>query len=79
MLPGEHFENGDFCGGCGVQLFYEVLQSSGGYYIGTACHNRYCPDYGPNSRETAYYKTESEANDDLRYYKETGDFKNCRL
>lgn len=79
MLPEESFENGAFCSGCGKQLFYEVLKSAAGYYIGTACDNVNCPDYGPNSRETVYYKTESEANEDLDLYKKTGDFKNLRL
>jgi hypothetical protein len=79
MLPGEHFENGDYCSGCGKELLYEVLQSAAGYYIGTACSNMECPDYGPNSRETAYYKTEGEANEDLKYYKETGNLKNIRI
>ena len=79
MIPAEHCEDGDYCNGCGAQLNYEVLQSAAGWYIGTGCNNMECDEYGPNSRETAYYKTESEANEDLIYYKKTGDFKNIRL
>jgi len=79
MLPEEHHPDGAPCDGCGIPLKYEVLESAAGYYIGTGCNNQNCECFGPNSRETAYYKTEFDANEDLKYYQETGNFKNSRI
>lgn len=56
MLPGETIASGaeDQC--CGKTLKLRVLQSAAGYYIGT-----FCPNCGPYSRESGYYKTKEEA------------------
>lgn len=60
-LPGETIALGapSTCPTCGVQLKLKVLRSGGGYYIGTTC---YC---GPYSRESGYYGSREEAQDDL--------------
>lgn len=60
-LPGEIIALGapDTCRSCGLKLTLRVLRSGGGYYIGTMCH---C---GPYSRESGYYGTREEAQDDL--------------
>lgn len=55
MLYGETIFNGasDMC--CGKVLKLQVLKSNN-YYIGT-----FCPECGPYSRESGYYKTKEEA------------------
>jgi hypothetical protein len=60
-LPGETIALGapDTCPSCGTQLKLRVLRSGGGYYIGTMC----C--CGPYSRESGYYRTREEAQDEL--------------
>lgn len=51
MLPNETILNGASPVCCGKKLEFKVLQSAAGYYIGT-----FCPNCGPYSRETDYYK-----------------------
>ena len=60
MLPGETILSGasDKC--CGKKLKFQVLQSGAGYYIGT-----WCPNCGPYSRESGYYRSEKGAQYDL--------------
>ena len=56
MFPGETILSGasKVCD-CGTPFEWEIMQSGAGYYIGTMCHNKKCPDCGiPNSRETEY-------------------------
>lgn len=64
MLPGETIGSGapNKCD-CGKKFRIRVLQSGGGYYIGTACENRDCSEYGmPYSRESLrYWQTREEA------------------
>lgn len=57
MLPGETILSGakPVCSDCGVGLTLEVLRSAAGYYVGTQCCG------GPNTRETNYFATHSEA------------------
>lgn len=63
MLQGETIHSGanDSC--CGVALKIQVLHSAAGYYIGTQC-----PNCGPYSRESGYYKCEQDAIDDINIY-----------
>lgn len=65
MLPGETIASGaeDEC--CGEILKLRVLESAAGYYIGT-----FCPNCGPNTRDSGYYGTKKEAKQAL----DTGDF-----
>ena len=62
-LPGEITGNrtGQFhkCS-CGEQLPLEVLRSNAGYYIGY-----FCPQCGPWSRESGYFRTREEAQTEL--------------
>lgn len=55
-LPGETILLGapDQC--CGEKLDFQVLRSNAGYYIGT-----FCPNCGPYSRESDYFRTGEEA------------------
>lgn len=64
-LPKEtiHLGAPSTCPDCGTKLREEVLQSGGGYYIGTRCK---C---GPYSRESRYYRTREEADWALKYKK----------
>jgi hypothetical protein len=41
---------------CGKKLDFQVLRSNAGYYIGT-----FCPNCGPYSRESDYFRTDEEA------------------
>ena len=61
MLPGETIASGasSTCPDCGMKLELKVLSSGGGYYIGTEC----C--CGPYSRESGYYRTQEDAQNDL--------------
>lgn len=61
MLSGETIASGGprKCD-CGTQLKLEVLHSNAGYYIGTQC-----PECGPWSRESGYFKTRELAQDAL--------------
>lgn len=51
------------CSDCKVELKLQVLKSAAGFYLGTMCN---C---GPYSRESGYYETREEAENDLK----TGD------
>jgi len=56
-LPGECVrDKSTTCTDCGTHLELEVLHSSAGYYLGF-----FCPNCGPYSRETPYYKNEDVA------------------
>lgn len=52
------------CRECGTTFTPEVLSSSGGFYVGTRCK---C---GPFSRESEYYETPVQAQEEL----EGGDY-----
>lgn len=57
MLNGECIEAEETeCTGCGTPLKLEVCQSRAGYYIGFQC-----PNCGPYSRESGYYKNQDAA------------------
>jgi hypothetical protein len=70
MLPGE-------CVGAGgyrcdsdhepIDLKPEVLQSGGGYYVGY-----FCPQCGPISRESGYFKKSADAELELQLILATG-------
>ena len=56
-LPGETVgDNTTICTSCGRKLHLEVLHSAAGYYLGF-----FCPNCGPYSRESGYYRTREEA------------------
>lgn len=60
-LPGECVNDArTVCIDCGTELNVRVLSSSAGYYIGF-----FCPQCGPYSRESNYYKTREQAETDL--------------
>ncbi len=65
MLPGETIQSGGEydgkCSTCNNPMPIGVLESGAGYYIGTWCKNVECEDFGPNSRESGYYRTSLEA------------------
>jgi hypothetical protein len=50
---------------CGQELHLGVQHSAAGYYLGF-----FCPNCGPYSRESGYYRTREEAEETLRQ----GDF-----
>lgn len=52
-------DTGSRCDSCGTDLVPEVLYSAAGFYIGTKCK---C---GPSSRESAYFATRGEAEEEL--------------
>jgi hypothetical protein len=52
MLTGETLSSGAAGSCCGVKLTLRVLRSNGGYYVGTEC-----PNCGPYSRETGYFRS----------------------
>jgi hypothetical protein len=57
MLPGECVQSDTVdCTECGQHLSIQVCQSPAGYYIGF-----WCPNCGPYSRESFYYKTKEAA------------------
>lgn len=60
------------CPSCRVCAPFEVLKSAAGYYIGTQCK---C---GPYTRESIYYSSREEAEEDLREYRRTGWFSGIR-
>lgn len=66
MIPGETIASGaiGICE-CGHKFELEVLQSGAGYYIRT-----FCPNDGPYSRESDYYKSFEDAEEALK----SGDF-----
>ncbi len=56
-LPNECVnESTTVCTGCNTTLNIRVLSSAAGYYIGF-----FCPNCGPYSRESSYYKSREEA------------------
>ena len=55
-LPGETGHINTKCAECGEFLPARILRSAAGYYIGT-----FCPNCGPYSRESGYYKTWEDA------------------
>ena len=60
MLPGETLTGGGKvtpCDFCGCEEFPLRVMQTCGYYVGTACKQCGCP----NSRETGYFKTKTEA------------------
>jgi len=60
-LPGECVnDTRTVCIDCGTELNIRVLSSAAGYYIGF-----FCPQCGPYSRESNYYRTRAEAETDL--------------
>ena len=62
MIPGECVEDvTTACTECNEKLDIGVYQSNAGYYIGF-----WCPNCGPYSRESRYYRNEVEASVDLQ-------------
>lgn len=61
MLPGETSGFGGAACSCGRRLELQVCRSAAGYYLGY-----FCPECGPWSRETGYYRTREEAEEELR-------------
>lgn len=61
MIKGETIASGapKTCPDCGKTPKLQVCYSNAGYYIGTMCN---C---GPYSRETDYYRTRKEAQEEL--------------
>lgn len=57
MIDGETIASGANPDCCGLELKLKVLRSAAGWYLGTEC-----PNCGPYSRETNYFKTEEIAN-----------------
>ena len=56
-LPGECvFDTQTVCMECGTALDIQVLCSAAGYYIGFLC-----PECGPYSRESGYFRSREEA------------------
>ena len=61
-LSGDTGAIGKPCTECGQILEAKVLISAAGYYIGTRCDNTECDARGqPNSRESKYFSTYTEA------------------
>lgn len=58
VMRGECVQTGapTACLDCHKELKPQVLRSNGGWYIGYRC-----PDCGPHTRESAYYRNEKEA------------------
>lgn len=64
MLPGECVGAGGYrCedGHEPIDLKLQVLSSGGGHYVGY-----FCPQCGPISRESNYFKTNAEADIELQ-------------
>lgn len=56
-LPGECvLDTQTVCMECGAALDIQVLCSAAGYYIGF-----FCPECGPYSRESGYFRSHEEA------------------
>lgn len=56
-LPGECvLDTQTVCMECGTPLDIQVLCSAAGYYIGF-----FCPECGPYSRESGYFRSREEA------------------
>lgn len=62
MIPGETINSGASpeCEDCGLLVVLDIYMSGAGYYIGSYC------DCGPYSRESAYYQTYEDANEDFQ-------------
>ena len=61
-LPGECVNDTQtICIECGAELNIQVLSSAAGYYIGF-----FCPQCGPYSRESGYYRNCEKADLALR-------------
>ena len=52
--------DGTVCSDCGAVLELRVCRSAAGYYLGY-----FCDQCGPYSRETGYYPTREEAEEEL--------------
>lgn len=61
-LSGLH---GVKCTDCGTELPLQVQHSAAGYYLGY-----FCPNCGPYSRETGYYKAREKAEEELKRWQE---------
>jgi hypothetical protein len=63
MLPAETIRSGApaTCPDCNITPDFQVYSSNAGYYIGTYCN---C---GPYTRESEYYESFAEAQNDLNY------------
>lgn len=61
VLPGETVRAYETSCDCGKELKLAIQQSAAGYYLGF-----FCPDCGPYSRESGYFKTRDAANAALR-------------
>ena len=61
VMTGETITTGASrcCEECKRFVFFQILKSGAGYYVGTECN---C---GPYTRESGYYETEEEANEAL--------------
>ena len=56
-LPGECVNaTKTICHECGTELTIDIQRSAAGYYIGF-----FCPECGPYSRESGYYRSYEEA------------------
>ena len=56
-LPGECVNSiNTTCHECGTELNIGVQKSAAGYYVGF-----FCPECGPYSRESSYYRSHEEA------------------
>jgi hypothetical protein len=56
-LPGECVnDTKTTCHECGTELTIDIQKSAAGYYIGF-----FCPECGPYSRESGYYRSYEEA------------------
>ena len=61
-LPGECVNSTEtVCMECGTTLGLKVLASAAGYYIGF-----FCPQCGPYSRESGYFRSRGEAETALK-------------
>jgi len=66
VMPGETVNSDTTtCLDCETELKIKVLKSNAGYYIGF-----FCPNCGPYSRESGYYKYFSDAEEALTIEKE---------
>ena len=60
-LPGECVNDiKTTCHECGTELNIDIQKSAAGYYVGF-----FCNECGPYSRESGYYRSYEEAENDL--------------
>lgn len=73
MLPGETLLSGadSQCPECKRFPKLEVCNSFAGYYVGSWC------DCGPYSRESEYFKTEEEAQKEVKYFQAAIEGREC--